>query len=41
MRQQYTDEDRARWRDEIAEAKRSKSRDEFIAWLRFRMNVAG
>lgn len=38
---QYSDEDRARWRDEIADAKRTKTREEFHEWLHRRMNVAG
>lgn len=38
---EYTAEDRERWRAEIQEAKRTMTRDEFVEWLRHRMNVVG
>jgi hypothetical protein len=37
----YTAESRERWRAEIAEAKRTMTREEFAQWLNRRMNSAG
>lgn len=38
---QYTAAERERWRDEIKEAKRTMSRDEFGEWLYRRVNSVG
>ena len=37
----YTAEDRERWRAEILEAKRTKTKQEFHEWLCRKMNVVG
>lgn len=37
----YTAEDRERWRREIAEAKRTMSKQQFADWLQRKMNVVG
>ena len=36
----YTAEDRERWRAEIAEAKRTMTRPDFLDWLNRRVNSA-
>jgi hypothetical protein len=38
---QYTAAERERWRDEIKEAKRTMSRDQFSEWLYRRVNAVG
>lgn len=40
MTAQYTAADRERWRAEIAEAKRTMSREQFADWLNRRLNSA-
>lgn len=41
MSREYTAQDRERWRNEIAEAKRTMTREDFITWLKRKMDVVG
>lgn len=38
---EYTAADRERWREQIREAKRTMTKEEFRQWLYRRMNTAG